>query len=150
MTHTGESFREPSVAGQPHFSTTCTHKATPATTVESQISYSLQTSSAADQLSGLLQTNRRLDSSMVRPIVQISLADFENRKLEIAAEMWKAATEIGFFYLRDTGITEVRPICLVSFCGDMPLADAGYTIEAQGNLSFGKSSASDLRILFQT
>lgn len=42
-----------------------------------------------------------------RPIIQVSLRDFENRKHEIAKDLWKAATEIGFFYLCDTGISEV-------------------------------------------
>ena len=35
---------------------------------------------------------------MVRPIVQVSLKDFETRKQEVAAELWKAATEIGMLY----------------------------------------------------
>ena len=43
-----------------------------------------------------------------RPIIQVSLRDFKNRKQEIARDLWKAATEIGFFYLCDTGISEVR------------------------------------------
>ncbi|KAK9786484.1 hypothetical protein WJX73_001127 [Symbiochloris irregularis] len=38
------------------------------------------------------------------PIVQVSLKDFDSRKAEIAAELWRAATEVGFFYLKDTGI----------------------------------------------
>lgn len=42
-----------------------------------------------------------------RPIIQVSLRDFANRKQEIAKDLWKAATEIGFFYLCDTGISEV-------------------------------------------
>ena len=46
--------------------------------------------------------------SMGRPIIQISLKDFETRKNEIAAELWRAATEIGFFYLKDHGLSEVR------------------------------------------
>lgn len=41
-----------------------------------------------------------------RPIIQVSLRDFKNRKQEIARDLWKAATEIGFFYLCDTGISE--------------------------------------------
>ena len=45
---------------------------------------------------------------MVRPIVQVSLKDFDDRKLEITNELWKAATEIGFFYLKDHGLSEVR------------------------------------------
>lgn len=43
-----------------------------------------------------------------RPIIQVSLKDFSFRKAEIAKDLWKAANEIGFFYLCDTGITEVR------------------------------------------
>ena len=46
--------------------------------------------------------------SKERPIIQVSLRDFANRKHEIAKDLWKAATEIGFFYLCDTGISEVR------------------------------------------
>lgn len=42
-----------------------------------------------------------------RPITQVSLRDFEARKPEIAKDLWRAATEIGFFYLCDTVITEV-------------------------------------------
>ena len=45
---------------------------------------------------------------MGRPIVQISLKDFDVRKKEIAADLWKAATEIGFFYLKDHELTAVR------------------------------------------
>lgn len=47
---------------------------------------------------------------MVRPIIQVSLRDYETRKHDIAADLWKAATEIGFFYLKDTGMSEVRYI----------------------------------------
>ena len=32
-----------------------------------------------------------------RPIVKVSLRDFHARKQEIAAELWRASTEIGFF-----------------------------------------------------
>lgn len=46
-------------------------------------------------------------SASDRPIVQISLKDFENRKREIAADLWKAATDVGFFYLKDHELTEV-------------------------------------------
>ncbi len=42
-----------------------------------------------------------------RPIIQVSLRDFANRKQEISKDLWRAATEIGFFYLCDTGISEV-------------------------------------------
>ncbi|EIE22069.1 oxidoreductase [Coccomyxa subellipsoidea C-169] len=42
---------------------------------------------------------------MGRPIVQVSLDDFENRKQEITNDLWKAATEIGFFYLKDHGLS---------------------------------------------
>ena len=44
---------------------------------------------------------------MVRPIVQVSLEDFETRKHDIAAELWRAAVDVGFFYLSNTGITDV-------------------------------------------
>ena len=47
-------------------------------------------------------------SASARPIVQISLKDFATRKQEIAAELWKAATDVGFFYLKDHELTEVR------------------------------------------
>lgn len=43
---------------------------------------------------------------MVRPIVQVSLRDFANRKHDISAELLRAATDVGFFYLCDTGISE--------------------------------------------
>lgn len=46
-------------------------------------------------------------AQMVRQIVQVSFKDFEHRKAEVAAELWRAATDVGFFYLCDTGITEV-------------------------------------------
>ena len=39
-----------------------------------------------------------------RTIPRISLADFEARREEITAELWTAATEIGFFQLVDHGI----------------------------------------------
>lgn len=54
---------------------------------------------------------------MVRPIIQVSLRNYEARKQEIAADLWKAATEIGFFYLKDTGMSEVgeRLLWLLSF-----------------------------------
>jgi isopenicillin N synthase-like dioxygenase len=55
---------------------------------------------------------------MGRPIIQISLKDFETRKNEIAAELWRAATEIGFFYLKDHGLTEVRS-CLVALIAQL-------------------------------
>ena len=45
---------------------------------------------------------------MGRPIVQISLKDFDVRKKEIASELWRAATEIGFFYLKDHELSAVR------------------------------------------
>lgn len=44
---------------------------------------------------------------MVRPIVQVSLKDFEQRKQEITKELWDAANDVGFFYLKDHGLTEV-------------------------------------------
>ncbi len=50
-----------------------------------------------------------MTESMGRPIIQISLKDFETRKNQIASELWRAATEIGFFYLKDHGLTEVDP-----------------------------------------
>ncbi|KAK9909897.1 hypothetical protein WJX75_009198 [Coccomyxa subellipsoidea] len=43
---------------------------------------------------------------MVRPIVQVSLRDFDDRKQEITKELWKAATDVGFFYLKDHGLSE--------------------------------------------
>ncbi len=49
---------------------------------------------------------------MGRPIVQISLKDFETRKEEIAAELRRAATEIGFFYLKDHGLSAVSMLSL--------------------------------------
>ena len=35
--------------------------------------------------------------SGARPIVKVSLRDFEARKQEIAKELWRAATDVGFF-----------------------------------------------------
>lgn len=55
---------------------------------------------------------------MVRPIVQVSLRDFANRKHDISAELLRAATDVGFFYLCDTGISEVSaaaPLSLTSW-----------------------------------
>ena len=43
---------------------------------------------------------------MVRPIVQVSLKNFEQRKQEITKELWDAANDVGFFYLKDHGLTE--------------------------------------------
>ena len=43
---------------------------------------------------------------MVRPIVQVSLKNFEQRKQEITTELWDAANDVGFFYLKDHGLTE--------------------------------------------
>lgn len=45
---------------------------------------------------------------MGRPIIQVSLKDFETRKNKIASELWRAATEIGFFYLKDHGLTDAE------------------------------------------
>ena len=53
---------------------------------------------------------------MGRPIIQISLKDFETRKNKIASELWRAATEIGFFYLKDHGLTDVGLQSSRSFC----------------------------------
>ena len=44
---------------------------------------------------------------MGRPIVQISLKDFATLQKAIAAELWTAATETGFFYLKDHDLTAV-------------------------------------------
>ena len=48
---------------------------------------------------------------MMRPIVQVSLKDFEQRKQEITKELWDAANDVGFFYLKDHGLTEVGFSC---------------------------------------
>jgi hypothetical protein len=48
---------------------------------------------------------------MVRPIVQVSLKDFEQRKQGITKELWDAANDVGFFYLKDHGLTEVGTNC---------------------------------------
>ena len=42
----------------------------------------------------------------MRPIVQVSLKNFEQRKQEITKELWDAANDVGFFYLKDHGLTE--------------------------------------------
>lgn len=52
---------------------------------------------------------------MVRPIVQVSLKDFEQRKQEITKELWDAANDVGFFYLKDHGLTEVGTNCRRNF-----------------------------------
>ena len=44
-----------------------------------------------------------------RSVIQVSLRDYESRKAEIGKDLWKAASETGFFYLCDTGISAVRP-----------------------------------------
>ena len=46
---------------------------------------------------------------MVRQIVQVSLKEFETRKHQIAEELCRAAIDVGFFYLKATGITDVSP-----------------------------------------
>ena len=56
---------------------------------------------------------------MVRPIIQVDLAGFEERKREITTELWSAATDTGFFYLKNTGISEVT--------GVYPIAVAGFS-----------------------
>ena len=56
---------------------------------------------------------------MVRPIIQVDLAGFEERKREITTELWGAATDTGFFYLKNTGISEVT--------GVYPIAVAGFS-----------------------
>ena len=42
----------------------------------------------------------------MRPIVQVSLKNFEQRKQVITKELWDAANDVGFFYLKDHGLTE--------------------------------------------
>ena len=39
-----------------------------------------------------------------REVRRISLADFEQRRAQIADELWSAATDIGFFQIVDHGI----------------------------------------------
>lgn len=41
-----------------------------------------------------------------RNIPVISLSDFDNRRDEITDQLWRAATEIGFFQLKDHGISK--------------------------------------------
>ena len=68
----------------------------------------------------------------MRPIVQVSLKNFEQRKQEITKELWDAANDVGFFYLKDHGLTEASShdrcgkFCTV-LCGrpDRPFA---YTL----------------------
>ena len=36
---------------------------------------------------------------MVRQVVEISLHDWENRKAEIANQLFEAAKDVGFFYI---------------------------------------------------
>ena len=55
------------------------------------------------------------NATMGRPIVQVDLTNFEERKHEITKELWSAATDTGFFYLKNTGISEVSgPVLLQS------------------------------------
>ncbi len=59
-----------------------------------------------------------------RTIPVISLADFELRRAEITDELWRAATEVGFFQLRDHGIpTEVIDRVFASAAGFFALDD---------------------------
>jgi len=44
---------------------------------------------------------------MGRPIAQVALEKFQERKKKITKELWNAATDTGFFYLKDSGISEV-------------------------------------------
>lgn len=54
------------------------------------------------KLENTLGGQGKLTSKRTLPI--ISLADFESRKLEIADQLWKAATEIGFFQIAEHGL----------------------------------------------
>lgn len=65
----------------------------------------------------------------MRPIVQVSLKNFEQRKQEVTKELWDAANDVGFFYLKDHGLTEVssngrfRIVCAQSLGrSDRPVA----------------------------
>jgi hypothetical protein len=40
-----------------------------------------------------------VQSKMVREIVEVSLRNFENRKAEIASQLFEAAKDVGFFYI---------------------------------------------------
>ncbi len=43
-----------------------------------------------------------------RQILQIDLADFDNRKAEIAEALWEASTTVGFFQLVNHGIPQAQ------------------------------------------
>ncbi|GAB2660141.1 isopenicillin N synthase family oxygenase [Gordonia jinhuaensis] len=61
-------------------------------------SYSMDELNRESRMGGLGTENTE------REIRRISLADFENRRAEIADELWSAATDIGFFQIVDHGI----------------------------------------------
>lgn len=44
------------------------------------------------------------EETFAREVRCIDLSDFENRKSEIADELWSAAVEIGFFQVSNHGI----------------------------------------------
>jgi isopenicillin N synthase-like dioxygenase len=52
----------------------------------------------------LESTIGRIGTEADRAIPVISLADFETRREEITEQLWWAATEVGFFQLRDHGV----------------------------------------------
>ena len=45
------------------------------------------------------QTFGGVDGTTARDVPRIDLTNFEARKAEIAGQLWKASTEIGFFQL---------------------------------------------------
>jgi isopenicillin N synthase-like dioxygenase len=66
---------------------------------------------AMDQAYGLEELNREtkfggMGGTKARAVPQIDLGDFENRKEEIADQLWAASTEIGFFQLVNHGIPQ--------------------------------------------
>ena len=62
------------------------------------------TASAQSELLKEARMGAMGSENAVREIRRISLADYENRKAQIADELWSAAVDVGFFQIIDHGI----------------------------------------------
>lgn len=61
---------------------------------------------AASEIAKEQQMGHYGSETLSRGVACISLADFDERKADIAEELWHAATQIGFFQLADHGIDQ--------------------------------------------
>ncbi|MFN3546297.1 MAG: isopenicillin N synthase family dioxygenase [Mesorhizobium sp.] len=91
---------------------------------------------------GLVELNKEatfggMGREKARDVPQIDLSDFENRKAEIADQLWQASTEIGFFQLVNHGIPQSQIDEAFEFAEkffDLPMETKGkYPLEKGTN-----------------